>query len=105
MVIDLCGALGANISIYLYLCIIEMSITEIAEENNESTNDVYRLLKKYNNIRNTVRELKVSYANAKLYPFLPRYIMLKDMVKSVLRDPSYMEVVQEEIVVQQSGNS
>ena len=75
-----------------------MSIPEICEENNENTNEMYRLLKKYNNVRNTVRELKVSYMDAKLYPFLPRYIMLKDMVKGVLRDPSYMEVCQEDFM-------
>lgn len=30
-------------------CSPEMSIPEIAEENNEATNDLHRLLKKYNN--------------------------------------------------------
>lgn len=91
----------------LWFCLrdVELSIPEIVEENNETTNEVYRLLKKYNNIRNTVRELKVSYMDAKLYPFLPRYIMLKDMVKGVLRHPSYMEVCQEDFINQSAANT
>ncbi|KAI1291954.1 hypothetical protein HDE_07534 [Halotydeus destructor] len=76
----------------------EMSIPEIFEENNENTNDLYAFIKKYNNARDTVRNLKVSYMDAKLYPFLPRYIMLKDMVKGVLRHPVYMEICQEDFM-------
>ncbi|RWS13325.1 uncharacterized protein B4U79_05228, partial [Dinothrombium tinctorium] len=75
-----------------------MSIAEIEEENKQAINDIYRLLKKYNNMRSVVHELKVAYMDAKLYPFLPRYIMLKDMIKSVLRDPIYVELYQEELM-------
>lgn len=75
-----------------------MSIPEIEEENKQLVNDVYRLLKRYNNLRNTVHELKVSYVATKVYPGPARYFMLKDMVKSVLRHPSYMEVCHEDLI-------
>ncbi|XP_074594399.1 uncharacterized protein LOC141849817 [Brevipalpus obovatus] len=75
-----------------------MSITAIAEENKQLMNDVFRLLKRYNNLRNIIHELKISYTDAKIYPILPRYFMLKDMVKSVLRHPSYMEIRHEELI-------
>ncbi|XP_053200381.1 uncharacterized protein LOC128385534 isoform X1 [Panonychus citri] len=75
-----------------------MSIPEIEEENKQLINDVYRLLKRYNNLRNTVHELKVSYMATKVYPGPARYFLLKDMVKSVLRHPSYMEVCHEDLI-------
>lgn len=70
-------------------------------------NDLYRLLKKYSGLRNLIRELKVNtahvcygciapsmfhaihlycdcpqteYGDSKMYPIIPRYTMLKDMV-------------------------
>ena len=33
--------------------------------------------------------------SSKVYPIIPRYAMLKDMVKTVMRDPNYMEVCHE----------
>ncbi|XP_064457093.1 uncharacterized protein LOC135367928 isoform X2 [Ornithodoros turicata] len=73
-----------------------MSVQEIEEENSQSINDLYRLLKKYGNLRGIVHGLQISYTDAKVYPFIPRYNMLKDMIKCVLRDPSYMEVCHED---------
>jgi len=68
---------------------------QIEQENTQLTNDLYRLLKKYAGLRNVIRSLKDSYMNSKVYPVIPRYAILKDMIKSVLRDPSYMEVCHE----------
>lgn len=73
-----------------------MSVQEIEEENSQSINDLYRLLKKYSNLRGIVHGLQISYTDAKVYPFIPRYNMLKDMIKCVLRDPCYMEVCHED---------
>jgi len=33
--------------------------------------------------------------NSKVYPIVPRYSMLKDMIKTAMRDPNYMEVCHE----------
>lgn len=72
-----------------------MSIPEIEEENKTAITDLYRLMKKYNALRNIVHDLKTSYVDAKKFPFPARYIMLKDLIKSVMRNPAYMEVCHE----------
>lgn len=74
-----------------------MSVQEIEDENSQSINDLYRLLKKYGNLRSIVHSLQVAYTDSKVYPFVPRYSMLKDMIKCVLREPGYMEVCHEDI--------
>lgn len=33
--------------------------------------------------------------NSKLYPIIPRYTMLKDMIKDIMLHPDYMEVCHE----------
>nr|CAH7722562.1 unnamed protein product [Callosobruchus chinensis] len=55
------------------------------------TNDLYRLLKKYSGLRNLIRQLKTEYTNAKIYPMVVRYSMLKDMIKDIMLHPDYME--------------
>ncbi|GIY81765.1 uncharacterized protein CDAR_512121 [Caerostris darwini] len=72
------------------------TVQQIEEENTLLINDLYRLLKKYANLRLVVHTLHLSYRSARMYPIFPRYNMLKDMIKDVLRDPSYMEVCHEE---------
>ncbi|CAM1332025.1 Uncharacterised protein g10749 [Pycnogonum litorale] len=72
-----------------------MSVREIEEDNTQLINDLYRLLKKYAALRTLMGGLKSEYVNSKNYPAIPRYTMLKDMIKDVLRDPTYMEVCHE----------
>lgn len=72
------------------------TVQQIEEENTLLINDLYRLLKKYANLRLVVHTLHLSYRAARMYPIFPRYNMLKDMIRDVLRDPSYMEVCHEE---------
>ena len=38
---------------------------------------------------------QADYGNSKVYPTLPRYTMLKDMIKDIMHDPDYMEVCHE----------
>lgn len=73
----------------------EMNCAEIENENTLLINDLYRLLKKYLGLRTLMKELKVDYMDSKAYPIVPRYTMLKDMIKDVMRDPDYMEVCHE----------
>ncbi|XP_076348391.1 uncharacterized protein LOC143246035 [Tachypleus tridentatus] len=75
----------------------EMSVEAIENENQQLINDLYRLLKKYTSLRNIVHELNLAYRDARLYPIIPRYTMLKEMIKDVLRDPNYMEVCHEDV--------
>jgi hypothetical protein len=41
-----------------------MTISQIEHENTQMINDLYRLLKKYQGLRNLIRELKVSLIDA-----------------------------------------
>ncbi|KAF5300071.1 hypothetical protein FQA39_LY11263 [Lamprigera yunnana] len=72
-----------------------MTTSLIEAENTQTTNDLYRLLKKYTGLRNLIRGLKSDYMNSKLYPIVPRYTMLKDMIKDIMLHPDYMEVCHE----------
>ncbi|KAL1459596.1 hypothetical protein WDU94_011561 [Cyamophila willieti] len=72
-----------------------MITAQIEGENTQMTNDLYRLLKKYTGLRNLIRDLKIEYVDSKVYPIVPRYTMLKDMIKSIMRHPDYMEVCHE----------
>ncbi|XP_044757113.1 uncharacterized protein LOC123315477 isoform X2 [Coccinella septempunctata] len=73
----------------------DMTTAQIEAENTQMTNDLYRLLKKYSGLRNLIRQLKIEYTNAKMYPMVLRYTMLKDMIKDILLHPDYMEVCHE----------
>lgn len=73
----------------------DMTTAQIEGENTQMTNDLYRLLKKYTGLRNLIRDLKIEYVDSKVYPIVPRYTMLKDMIKSIMRHPDYMEVCHE----------
>nr|XP_023019310.1 uncharacterized protein LOC111508113 [Leptinotarsa decemlineata] len=72
-----------------------MTTSLIDAENTQMTNDLYRLLKKYSGLRNLIRQLKTEYTNAKIYPMVIRYSMLKDMIKDIMLHPDYMEVCHE----------
>lgn len=72
-----------------------MTTAQVETENTQMTNDLYRLLKKYLGLRAVIRELKNEYSNSKYFPIIPRYSMLKEMIKDVMRDPDYMEVCHE----------
>lgn len=35
------------------------------------------------------------FTDSKIYPIIPRYTMLKDMIKDIMHNPDYMEVCHE----------
>ncbi|XP_069957348.1 uncharacterized protein [Cherax quadricarinatus] len=72
-----------------------MTTSQILEENNSLTNELYRHLRKYSSLRTLMRELKDDYVESKMYPIIPRYFMLKEMIRDVMRDPAFVEICQE----------
>lgn len=38
---------------------------------------------------------QTEYGDSKMYPIIPRYTMLKDMIKDIMHNPDYMEVCHE----------
>ncbi|KAG5670086.1 hypothetical protein PVAND_000370 [Polypedilum vanderplanki] len=82
-----------------------MTTQQIEHENTQMINDLYRLLKKYQGLRNLIRELKSEYSNSKIYPIFPRYQILKGLIKDILHHPSYMDVRYEGSVEGQRTNT
>ncbi|KAK4324738.1 hypothetical protein Pmani_004628, partial [Petrolisthes manimaculis] len=72
-----------------------MTTSQILDENNSLTNELYRHLRKYSSLRTLMRELKDDYMESKMYPIIPRYFMLKEMIHDVMRDPAFVEICQE----------
>lgn len=69
----------------------EMTSKQVHDENEAMSNNMYRLLKKYQAIRSILKTLNNEYSDSKLYPMFPRYNILKDMIKDVTHHPDYME--------------
>jgi len=78
--------------------LIELTSKQVSDENSIMVNDLYRLIKKYQAIRNIVRTLVKDYNESKIYPILPRYILLRDMVKDATHHPDYKEYCHEATV-------
>ncbi|XP_069993573.1 uncharacterized protein [Penaeus vannamei] len=72
-----------------------MTTSQILEENTMLTNELYRQLRKYSSLRTLMRELKDDYVESKMYPIIPRYFMLKEMIHDVMRDPAFVEICHE----------
>eukprot|EP00090_Calanus_glacialis_P007201 TRINITY_DN15664_c0_g1_i1.p1 TRINITY_DN15664_c0_g1~~TRINITY_DN15664_c0_g1_i1.p1 ORF type:complete len:245 (-),score=60.83 TRINITY_DN15664_c0_g1_i1:15-749(-) len=78
--------------------LIELTSKQVSDENTVLVNDLYRLIKKYQAIRNIVRTLVKDYNESKIYPIIPRYILLRDMVKDATHHPDYKEYCHEATV-------
>jgi hypothetical protein len=57
--------------------------------------ELYRLIRKYQALRVVVQELTENYSNSRFYPIMPRYLLLKNFIKQVLRAPAFAEVCHE----------
>lgn len=77
---------------------IEMTSKQVSDSNNQQINDLHRLLKKYHAIRNIVKILTKDYQQSKIYPIVPRYLLLRDMVKDATHHPDYKEYCHEATV-------
>ncbi len=71
------------------------STEELRRECEHLNTELYRLIHKYQGLRLIVQELSESFQDSRLYPILPRYSLLKAMIKRVLRAPAFAEVCHE----------
>jgi len=78
--------------------LIELTSKCVSDENSVLVTDLYRLIKKYQAIRNIVRTLVKDYNESKIYPIIPRYLLLRDMVKDATHHPDYKEYCHEATV-------
>lgn len=69
----------------------EMTSKQVSDDNEAMSNTMYKLLKKYQAVRQIVKTLHGNYDSSKIYPIFPRYNLLKEMIKDVTHHPDYME--------------
>jgi hypothetical protein len=66
---------------------------EIEAENAQLSKDLCGILKRFAALRKLIKELATEYSASKYYPIIPRYILLKDMVK-IARE-NYADICQQ----------
>lgn len=67
------------------------SIEELREQCAQLSTDLFRLIHRYQALRLAVRELARAYQHTRYYPLVPRYNLLKAMIKRILRTPAVCE--------------
>jgi hypothetical protein len=75
--------------------ISDKSTEDLRKENERLYTDIYKLIKKYQGLRELVQRLRTTYDSSKGYPIIPRYSMLKGMIKEILRAPGFAEICHE----------
>uniref|UniRef100_A0AC34QTK9 Uncharacterized protein n=1 Tax=Panagrolaimus sp. JU765 TaxID=591449 RepID=A0AC34QTK9_9BILA len=79
----------------LYEQIRGKSTDELRKECDRLYAELYKLIKKYLGLRKVVQELTESFQETRFYPIVPRYPLLKTMIKRVLRAPAFSEICHE----------
>ncbi|VDK60895.1 unnamed protein product [Anisakis simplex] len=79
----------------LFDSIKKMSTAELRKECDRMYLDLYKLIKKYLSLRKIVKNLYSDYRASRFLPMVPRYTLLKAMIKNVLRAPAFAEVCHE----------
>uniref|UniRef100_A0AC35FLD9 Uncharacterized protein n=1 Tax=Panagrolaimus sp. PS1159 TaxID=55785 RepID=A0AC35FLD9_9BILA len=71
------------------------STDELRKECDRLYVELYKLIRKYLGLRRVVQDLTESFQDTRFYPIVPRYPLLKTMIKRVLRAPAFAEVCHE----------
>jgi len=79
----------------LYEQIRGKSTEELRKECDRLYSELYKLIRKYLGLRKVVQELTESFQDTRFYPIVPRYPLLKTMIKRVLRAPAFAEICHE----------
>uniref|UniRef100_A0AC34FGI0 Uncharacterized protein n=1 Tax=Panagrolaimus sp. ES5 TaxID=591445 RepID=A0AC34FGI0_9BILA len=72
------------------------STDELRKECDRLYTELYKLIRKYLGLRRVVQDLTESFQDTRFYPIVPRYPLLKTMIKRVLRAPAFAEICHEE---------
>lgn len=72
-----------------------MSTDGLRKECDQLYRELYKLIRKYQNLRSTLQDLADAYQDSRFFPILPRYYLLKNMIKRVLRAPAFAEICHE----------
>ncbi|KAI1715610.1 hypothetical protein DdX_07931 [Ditylenchus destructor] len=79
----------------LYDAIRSKTSDELRNECERLYTELYKLIHKYHALRCVVQQLSESFQDTKYYPIMPRYPLLKTMIKRVLRNPAFAEIAHE----------
>uniref|UniRef100_A0A914BYX3 Uncharacterized protein n=2 Tax=Acrobeloides nanus TaxID=290746 RepID=A0A914BYX3_9BILA len=79
----------------LYDTIRSKSTDELKKECDRLYTELYKLIRKYLGLKEEVKKLADSYSDSRFYPIMPRYPLLKTMIKRVLRAPAFAEICHE----------
>uniref|UniRef100_A0A914YDW0 Uncharacterized protein n=1 Tax=Panagrolaimus superbus TaxID=310955 RepID=A0A914YDW0_9BILA len=71
------------------------STDELRKECDRLYIELYKLIRKYLGLRRVVQDLTESFQDTRFYPIVPRYPLLKTMIKRVLRAPAFAEICHE----------
>ncbi|KAJ1349220.1 hypothetical protein KIN20_004693 [Parelaphostrongylus tenuis] len=80
----------------LYDSIKGRKTEELQKDCENSYAQLYKLIKKYQGLRKIVKDLSDKYDASRFYPIIPRYPILKKMIKSVLRAPEFADICHEQ---------
>ncbi|CEF60437.1 Hypothetical protein SRAE_X000217500 [Strongyloides ratti] len=57
--------------------------------------EIFKISKKYLGLRKILKELTNNYQHSRFFPIIPRYQLLKSMIKQILRAPEFSEICHE----------
>ncbi|EFO19448.2 hypothetical protein LOAG_09048 [Loa loa] len=72
-----------------------LSANDLQDECERMYVTLYRLLRKYLKLREILKELNSNYHSSRFLPIVPRYSLLKSMIKNVIREPTFAEIYHE----------
>ncbi|VDO37781.1 unnamed protein product [Onchocerca flexuosa] len=79
----------------MFETIRSLSTNDLQNECDRMFIALYRLLRKYLKLREILKELKSDFHSSRFLPIVPRYSLLKSMIKSVIREPAFVEIYHE----------
>ncbi|KAM3725150.1 Stellatatriene synthase [Dirofilaria immitis] len=79
----------------IFETIRSLSTDDLQDECNRMYVTLYRLLRKYLKLREMLRELNSDFHSSRFLPIIPRYNLLKSMIKNVIREPTFPEIYHE----------
>ncbi|VDL63670.1 unnamed protein product [Nippostrongylus brasiliensis] len=80
----------------LYDSIKSRKTEELQKDCEMMYQQLYKLIRKYQGLRKIIKYLHDKYDASRLYPIVPRYPILKKMIKTVLRAPEFADICHEQ---------
>ncbi|CAB3409356.1 unnamed protein product [Caenorhabditis bovis] len=86
----------SNVDTALYDSIKSRKGDDLVKDCENLYSQLYRLIKKYLGLRRLIKDLHDKYEATRMFPIVPRYGMLKNMIKATLRAPEFADICHEQ---------